>query len=99
MRDLRSTAPHIPSFEVIGTGATEIRKVFSGDEVTRVVEGYMAGLNVAFAIAVISVGLAFADSIFCAVVNRDTWRGLFLAEKALEGDNEASEKKVVEIMV
>jgi hypothetical protein len=48
---------------VIATGATQIRTVFSPDQVPNVLAAYMAGLRVAFAITIAFVAVAFLSTL------------------------------------
>ncbi|TVY84592.1 Dehydrocurvularin exporter [Lachnellula suecica] len=54
---LRVTAPHIPSFTILGTGATDIRRVFTGDDLAHVLDAYMVGTKAVFAFSI--AGAAF----------------------------------------
>ena len=49
---LAETAPTINPAIVIGTGATQIRRVFSMEEVPSIIIAYMAGIKVTLAITV-----------------------------------------------
>ncbi|EED18980.1 efflux pump antibiotic resistance protein, putative [Talaromyces stipitatus ATCC 10500] len=64
LHKLASTAPNIDAALVLGTGASELRNVFTSEEMTAILPAYMAGLKVAFAISVTAVGLAFCLSPF-----------------------------------
>ncbi|KAH8881957.1 MFS general substrate transporter [Thozetella sp. PMI_491] len=61
---LPSVAPNVDPMAVIATGATELRHAFSADQVPGILIAYMAGIKVAFAIAIGSVGAAFILSLF-----------------------------------
>lgn len=61
---LASTAPNINAALVLGTGASELRNVFTPEDMTAIVPAYMAGLKVAFAISLTAAGLAFCFSPF-----------------------------------
>ncbi|KAG6365909.1 hypothetical protein INS49_000085 [Diaporthe citri] len=54
---LVTSAPNLPVAQVMATGATELRKVFP-DDIQGVLVAYMAGLRVAFGMAIASIGLA-----------------------------------------
>ncbi len=56
---LAATAPNINPATVLATGASEIRNVFTAAQVPLVVDAYMAGLRVVFAIAIGTFGAAF----------------------------------------
>lgn len=55
---LPSSAPGIDPAIVVKTGATDLRKVFSADQVTGILVAYMHGLKIAFAIGLASTGVA-----------------------------------------
>ncbi|KAI5458814.1 major facilitator superfamily domain-containing protein [Mariannaea sp. PMI_226] len=61
---LPSRSPGINVQAVLQTGATEIRQVFSVDEVAVIVDSYMSGIKVAFAIAIAACGVGMIVS-FC----------------------------------
>jgi hypothetical protein len=54
--ELLKIAPDIDPQVVIGTGATQIRHVFSADQVPAIVLAYMAGIKVTFALTVGLIG-------------------------------------------
>ncbi|KAE9380903.1 MFS general substrate transporter [Stipitochalara longipes BDJ] len=59
---IRSLAVHSPSVEpmlVVLTGATELRKVFTADEMPGILDAYMEGLKNAFVIGVAMAGMMF----------------------------------------
>lgn len=51
-------APGIDKNTLIFTGATGIRQVFSAEETSIVVDGYMHGLRVVFALCIAATGVA-----------------------------------------
>jgi hypothetical protein len=55
---LASTAPEINPAKVLGTGATQIRSAFTAAQVPLVVDAYMSGLKVVFAITIAGFGIA-----------------------------------------
>lgn len=55
---LAVTAPEISAEALIATGATQIRTMFSPEQVPLIVAAYMAGLKLAFAITLAFVGAA-----------------------------------------
>ncbi|KAK3942577.1 putative HC-toxin efflux carrier TOXA [Diplogelasinospora grovesii] len=65
-----TTAPTVNPLMIIGTGATQIRNVFTDEQIPGILVAYMAGIKVAFAIAIAGVGMAFAISLF------SSWRRL-----------------------
>ncbi|EPE09498.1 major facilitator superfamily transporter [Ophiostoma piceae UAMH 11346] len=60
---LPKTAPTVNPALVLATGATELWSTFGDDVLHGVLEAYMKGLKVAFAIAIAGVGSAFAISL------------------------------------
>ncbi|KAJ5959009.1 uncharacterized protein N7479_006159 [Penicillium vulpinum] len=61
---LAATAPSINSALVISTGASELRDVFTADQMTAILPAYMTGLKVAYAISIAAAGIAFCLSLF-----------------------------------
>ncbi|KAJ7871737.1 putative MFS transporter [Mycena leptocephala] len=57
LRTLANTAPNIDAAKVLATGASEIQRVFRGDELAAVVNAYMVGIKDIFAFSV--AGAAF----------------------------------------
>ncbi|KAF7373878.1 putative permeases of the major facilitator superfamily [Mycena sanguinolenta] len=57
LRTLANIAPNIDAAKVLATGASEIQHVFSGDELTAVVDAYMVGIKDIFAFSL--AGAAF----------------------------------------
>jgi hypothetical protein len=55
---LRHSAPDIDPSLVIITGATELRDVFTPEQLTGVLIAYMRGIKIAFAIALAGTGMA-----------------------------------------
>jgi hypothetical protein len=49
---------------VVATGATQIRAVFTADQVPGIVVAYMEGIKVALAISIGATGVAFVISLF-----------------------------------
>lgn len=47
---------------VVATGVTELRNMFSADVIPGIINAYMDGLKVAYAIAIAAGGLAFLIS-------------------------------------
>ena len=56
---LPHSAPGVDPATVVLTGATELRKVFSADQVAGILVAYMRGLKISFAIGLASTGVAF----------------------------------------
>ncbi|RXG41869.1 hypothetical protein VDGE_08061 [Verticillium dahliae] len=63
LKTLRDTAPQISQEQVILTGATEIRNAFPTEVVPLVIEAYMDGLRVTFALVIAGAGVAFVASL------------------------------------
>lgn len=61
---LATTAPSINSALVISTGASELRDVFTAEQMTSILPAYMTGLKVAYAISIAAAGIAFCLSPF-----------------------------------
>ncbi|KAF2435063.1 major facilitator superfamily transporter [Tothia fuscella] len=55
---------------VVATGATELRKVFSADQVPRLVRSYMSGLKDAYALGIALGGLATIVAIVAVMIDR-----------------------------
>lgn len=58
VQHVRSVAPDVDQLTLIQTGATEIRHAFPIDQQPDVIEGYMAGLKVVFAMCIVATGMA-----------------------------------------
>ncbi|KAM0326759.1 hypothetical protein ACHAQA_006633 [Verticillium albo-atrum] len=63
LKSLRESAPQITQEQVILTGATEIRNAFDPELVPLVVEAYMDGIRVTFALCIAGAGVAFIASL------------------------------------
>lgn len=61
--NLREHAPTIDPVEVIATGATEIRERFSQNQIPAIIEAYMSGLKISFAIGLGIACLALVISL------------------------------------
>ncbi|RDW62640.1 MFS general substrate transporter-37 [Coleophoma crateriformis] len=72
LKRLTVTAPSISPAAVVATGVTELRNTFLADTIPGIVEAYMDGLKVAYAIAIASVGI----SIFVALGSKWPWKNL-----------------------
>ena len=59
VKDLPTRAPGVDPASVVSTGATDLRSVFSADQVPGILVAYMSGLKSAFAIGLASTGVAF----------------------------------------
>ena len=70
---LRTSAPDVNPFLLVGTGATEIRKVFTSEQIPGILVAYMNGIKATFAIAIGLVGFA------CLVSLNNTWKRLHSA--------------------
>ena len=58
VKDLPAQAPGVDPASVVSTGATDLRSVFSADQVPGILVAYMSGLKIAFAIGLASTGVA-----------------------------------------
>ena len=47
----------------MATGATDLHKVFSGDDLSGILVAYMAGIKVAFAVTIGAVGISIPISL------------------------------------
>lgn len=63
LNKLPSTAPGVNPAVVVAAGATELRNLFSGDELHGVLLAYMAGIKVTFAITIAAVGISLPLSL------------------------------------
>ena len=57
-------APGVSPALVIGTGASDLRKVFSPEQLPGILQAYMAGLRDAYAICIALAGVAFVVAFF-----------------------------------
>lgn len=64
---LATKAPNLDPALVVGAGATELRKVFNVAELPGILESFMDGLKVTFALAVACAGIAVLLSSFTAL--------------------------------
>ncbi|KAK8067376.1 hypothetical protein PG997_014123 [Apiospora hydei] len=62
-RKVLSLVPDLPPPLVLGTGASDLRRVF-GENIPQVLIGYMAGIRVSFAVATGAIGLGTLASLF-----------------------------------
>ncbi|KAK3326634.1 major facilitator superfamily-domain-containing protein [Apodospora peruviana] len=71
------TAPDVNPLQVVGTGATMLRTVFTEDQLPGILLGYMAGIKLTFAIATGAVGFGFVISLFSSWkrLNTDALKG------------------------
>lgn len=53
------SAPGVDPAAVVSTGATDLRTVFSADQILGILVAYMCGLKISFAIGLASTGIAF----------------------------------------
>ncbi|KAK3207478.1 hypothetical protein GRF29_103g1161474 [Pseudopithomyces chartarum] len=63
LQNLARTAPSVNPALVVATGATDLHKVFSGDELSGILVAYMAGIKVAFAVTIGAVGISIPISL------------------------------------
>ncbi|OBT38623.1 hypothetical protein VE00_10793 [Pseudogymnoascus sp. WSF 3629] len=59
LRTLATTAPGVDPEQVLNMGATQLHEVFSPEQIPGILDAYMAGLKVVFALAIALVGLSF----------------------------------------
>lgn len=64
VKKLPFTAPTVNPETVIATGATELRNVFSPDEVPGIISAYMDGLTISFVICLAATCMAFIIGMF-----------------------------------
>ena len=60
---LRTSAPGVDAARVIMTGASELRKEFTPDELPGVLVAYMQGIKAAFAVSIAFCGIAFLTTL------------------------------------
>ncbi len=77
---LSKSAPGVSGQKVIDTGASELRKVFSPEDLPGVLIAYMDGLKAAFALSIAFCGIAFIATFFVP------WRRLATHEP-VEGED------------
>lgn len=63
VKKLPQTAPTVDPLAVVATGATDIRRSFGVDEIDGIVKAYMAGIQVAMAVAIGAAGVAAVVSL------------------------------------
>ncbi len=61
LQTLTDKAPNIDGTKVINTGASQLQKVFSGEDLVHVLDAYMVGIKAVFA-------FSLAGTAFCAVM-------------------------------
>ncbi|KIX93769.1 uncharacterized protein Z520_10393 [Fonsecaea multimorphosa CBS 102226] len=62
LHELPIKAPHVDASLVLATGATDLRKVFAASDIPGILDAYMDGLRVPFAICIACASLAFVLS-------------------------------------
>lgn len=55
---LPRNAPSVDAAKVVATGVTELRSVFPPDVIPGLLRSYLSGLHAAFALALVSAGIA-----------------------------------------
>lgn len=58
LQTIVATAPNLDAVKVLGTGASEIHRVFSGGDLTAVLGAYMVGIKDVFACSLAGSALA-----------------------------------------
>lgn len=64
INSLPTNAPSVNAAEVVATGVTELRSTFPADVIPGLLRSYLSGIHAAFAIALISAGIATIISFF-----------------------------------
>jgi hypothetical protein len=82
---LQNTSPEIDASKLIGTGASELRKVFTEKQLPRVIAAYMEGLKALFALSIAFCGLAFIATLFVP------WERLATHEPSIHIDAEQND--------
>ncbi|KAK4229590.1 major facilitator superfamily domain-containing protein [Podospora fimiseda] len=72
LKELPKTASSVDPHLVLGTGASELRNVFSSEVLPGVVEAYMVGIKGAFAVALAFAGVAFLFSLMVPAKRLET---------------------------
>ncbi|OQO05272.1 hypothetical protein B0A48_09039 [Cryoendolithus antarcticus] len=60
---VRQSLPNVDAFQILGTGATEIRRTFTAEQLPAILDGYVIGLKAVFAIATACFGAAALISV------------------------------------
>ena len=63
LKTLIHSAPHVNPASVVVTGATDLRKAFTPEQLPGVLEAYMRGLKISFAIGLASAGVALVVNV------------------------------------
>lgn len=63
LASLRTSAPDVDPARLIATGASELRKAFTADELPGVLVAYMHGLKAVFAVSIAFCGIAFLTTL------------------------------------
>lgn len=77
-----STVPGIDASLVLSTGATEIRTTFNADQVSGVINAYIVGLRVVWALMVGFTGSAFVVGLM------SNWKRLYQTEESNSGSQD-----------
>lgn len=86
---LSKSAPSVSGQKVIDTGASELRKVFSPEDLPGVLVAYMHGLKAAFALSIAFCGIAFIATLFVP------WRRLATHTPVEEGTDKSAKSTSV----
>ncbi|KAJ5495550.1 MFS general substrate transporter [Penicillium diatomitis] len=65
LSSLRTSAPGVNPLLVVNTGATELRSVFTAEQLQGIVRAYMEAIKASFAVGIGMVGIAFVLSLIC----------------------------------
>ena len=86
MNTVIKTASSIDPVQLIASGATQLRQIFTTDQLPIVLDAYLAGIRAAFNISIAMVGVAFLASFLSSFKN--------LHEQKAE-DDDGSKRDVV----
>ena len=64
IRHVKTSAPDVNPLQLLGTGVTQLRAVFTPEQLPGILDAYMIGIKTAFALAVGAIGGAFLVSLF-----------------------------------
>ena len=59
LNSLATNAPGVSPAQILAVGQTELRNVFSGDQLAGIIKSYVAGLQLAFLIGIAAAGASF----------------------------------------
>ncbi|KAJ9626359.1 hypothetical protein H2203_003991 [Taxawa tesnikishii (nom. ined.)] len=85
LKTVAANTPGVSPAEVVMTGATELRKVFSAEQLPGILKSYMAGLRDAYALSIALGGVAAVIAIVAIVIDRKTLNTEELKKNAAGG--------------